>query len=90
MPDDDKLQTKWLAVVARALCYLCLRHAKLEGKKDVLAKVRFLETLGLDRTEAADVAGSTAGSVAVLRHRAKERGKNGKAKTKSHWKTKSH
>jgi hypothetical protein len=79
MPDDDKLQSKWLAVIARALCYICLQHAKLEGK-DVLERVEFLEKLGLDRAEAAHVAGSSAASVAVLRHLAKKREKMARRK----------
>jgi hypothetical protein len=79
MSDEDETQSKWLAVIAKALCYICLQQAKLN---EILEKVEFLQKLGLDRTEAAQVVGSTAGSIAVLRHRAKKRGKDGKAKKK--------
>ena len=88
MPNEEKLNANWLGVIARALCYICLQHENFKGK-DVLEKVKFLENLGLSRTEAAHVAGSTAGSVAVLRHLAKKRGKNGKAKKTAKKKSKS-
>jgi hypothetical protein len=46
--------------------------------KDVLAKVDFLEGLGLPTKDASVAAGSTAASVQVMRSRSKTRKANGK------------
>jgi hypothetical protein len=53
----------WLPVIGKALAYLCLSHAmeREQGKyDDVLAKVKFLQGLGLSRDDAAEAAGSSA------------------------------
>jgi hypothetical protein len=49
---------------------------------DVLAKVKFLEGLGLSQEDAAGAAGSSAGSVRVMRHYQRKKAKNGSAKKK--------
>ncbi|HRF10106.1 MAG TPA: hypothetical protein PL193_15885 [Xanthobacteraceae bacterium] len=81
---DTSAETVWLPVIAKALCFMCM-HAQGVQKKTVLEKVQFLESLGLSRAQAAEVAGSTAASVAELKRRAKSsgvtRGKKKKKKT---------
>ncbi|MFX8466523.1 hypothetical protein ABTL61_20250, partial [Acinetobacter baumannii] len=49
-----------------------------EKYADVLARVGFLEALGLPTRDAAEAAGSTAASVQVMRSRNKSRKANGK------------
>lgn len=70
MPDDDR---KWLPVIAKALCFISMHHAKMDDKP-LLKKVDFLEGLGLSPSDAASVAGSSVESVGVLRRRAKNKG----------------
>lgn len=68
MPESDI----WLSVVAKSLAFMCLRQAQHDDPErfdSVLAKVKFLENLGLSEESAAGAAGSTAASVAVLRRR---------------------
>lgn len=75
----------WLQVIGKALAYRCLLSAMErdpEKYKDLLAKVEFLEGLGLSQAEAAQLAGSTAESVRVRRHQLKK-AKNGKTKKKT-------
>ena len=81
-------QPEWLAVIGKSLAFLCLSKAMESepGKYDtVLKKVKFLEGLGLPRGDAAEAAGSSAGSVGVLERRKKAgRAKNGpKKKTRT-------
>ncbi len=52
-----------------------------EKFEDVLARVKFLEGLGLSQPYAAGAAGSTANSVRVLRHKIKK-AKNASTKKK--------
>lgn len=76
--------TSWLAVIGRALAYLCLSKAierEPEKHKEVLDRVKFLRGLGLSQKDAAEAAGSTAESVRVRQHQRKK-AKNGKAKKK--------
>jgi hypothetical protein len=77
-----KVETDWLAVIGRALSYLCLEHARKEapGKFDsVQKKVDFLIDMGLPRDAAAYVAGSSPESVAKLEsYHAKKGGKRAK------------
>jgi hypothetical protein len=73
----------WLPVIGRSLAYLCLAKA-MEGEgaekyKSVLAKVNFLEGLGLPHKDAAEASGSTSESVRVAKFR-KTKAKNGTPK----------
>jgi len=78
--------TSWLAVIGKALAYLCLSKATEQEpekyKRDLMAKVKFLRGLGLSQNDAAEAVGSTAESVRVRQYNRK-RAKNGKAKKKS-------
>jgi hypothetical protein len=82
-----KEETDWMAVIGRALSYLCLEHARKEtpGKFDtVQKKVDFLLDMGLPKDAAAYVAGSSPASVAELarQQRAKKGAKGGKKSKK--------
>jgi hypothetical protein len=71
----------WLAVIGRSLAYMCLRQAEKDDANrfdGVLAKVKFLESLGLPQDAAAEAAGSSAASVAELRRIAKKKKAGGK------------
>jgi hypothetical protein len=77
----------WLAVIGKSLAFLCLDRARErnpERFKDVLARVEFLQTLGLSEKEAAQAVGTSIQSVRELRrhHGRKKASKNGKAKKK--------
>ena len=85
MADHDDAQALWLPVIGKALAYLCLQDAvKRDPDKfdSVLKRVEFLENLGLRQDDAAEAAGSSAGSVRELRRLKKSGGKvsNGKKK----------
>lgn len=70
---------RWLPVIGKSLAFLCLREAMRSDPNkfdSVLAKVRFLEGLGLDRNDAAEAAGSSAESVRELHRRSRKRGAN--------------
>lgn len=79
---DTSPETVWLPVIAKALCFMCM-HTQGMQNKAVLEKVKFLESLGLSRAQAAEVAGSTAASVAELKRRAKSSGVIGGKKKKT-------
>lgn len=84
--DEQTDATSWLPVIGRALAYQCLAKAmEREPTKyaEVLPKVKFLQSLGLSRGDAAEVAGSTAESVRVMHHQRKKAKKNGKAKKRT-------
>jgi hypothetical protein len=83
MADEPKEFATWLPVIGRSLAYLCLAQA-MEGDgaekyKTILAKVKFLEGLGLPHKDAAETAGSTAESVRVAKFN-KTKAKNGTPK----------
>ncbi len=69
MSVNDEEQA-WLAVIGRALAFLCLAEADLRDK-DLATQARFLESLGLSRRDAADLLGTTEASLRVLFSRAK-------------------
>jgi len=74
----------WLPVIGRALARLSLSKATESDRdkfKDVLARVDFLEALGLPAKDAAEAAGSTAASVAELKRLRRKKG-NGKTASK--------
>ena len=75
----------WLAVIGKALAYLCLQEAqrKEPHKFDTVNKrVEFLEGLGLSLDDAATAAGSSGASVRELRRIARAGGKKSGAKGK--------
>lgn len=75
----------WLAVIGRALAFLCLEHADLRDK-GLVPQAQLLEKLGLSRREAAALLDTTDRSLTELyrQHRvrsgAKTRGKSQKAR----------
>jgi DNA-directed RNA polymerase specialized sigma24 family protein len=87
MADNQETNASpWLAVIGKALAYLCLSRAiEREPNKyrELLDKVRFLEGLGLSAKDAAEALGSSSGSVRVMRHMRKKAKKDGKAKKKT-------
>jgi antitoxin component HigA of HigAB toxin-antitoxin module len=65
---------EWLAVIGKALAYLCLQEAQRNSPEKfdtVLKQVKFLQGLGLSRKDAAETAGSSAESVRVMQHKRK-------------------
>jgi hypothetical protein len=76
----------WLQVIGKSLAYLCMQHvAQNEPKRvpDVVAKVKFLEGLGIPIADAAQLLGTTANSVKTnLRQREKKGGADGKKSKK--------
>jgi hypothetical protein len=81
MAAADPDYATWLPVIGRSLARLVLSKAtesEREKFKDVLARVDFLEALGLPAKDAAEVAGSTAASVAELKRRHRRNKSNGK------------
>ncbi|HMJ27294.1 MAG TPA: hypothetical protein VK512_01090 [Xanthobacteraceae bacterium] len=86
MAEETPDYVTWLPVIGRSLAYLCLGKATEtdpDKYKDVLAKVDFLEGLGLPTKNAAEAAGSTAASVQVMRSRNKTRKANGQKSRKA-------
>jgi hypothetical protein len=84
VPQENDL---WLRVIGNSLAYLCMQHvAQNEPKRvpDMIAKVEFLEGLGIPVADAAQLLGSTANSVKTnLRRREKTKGvARGKKKEK--------
>lgn len=64
--DEDGME--WSAVIGRALSFLCLAQADLRDK-DLATQGRFLESLGLSRKEAANLLGTSYGSLTELMRR---------------------
>jgi hypothetical protein len=87
VPDQEDAQATWLPVIGRCLAYLCLQEAQSKNPErfdSVLKRVRFLETLGLSRSHAAQAAGSSPESVRELHRLAKKgRAKNAATKKKT-------
>lgn len=84
MPQENN--DLWLQVIGKSLAYLCMQHvAQNEPKRvpDVVAKVKFLEGLGIPMVDAAQLIGTTANSVKTnLRQREKTKGPAGGKKNK--------
>ncbi len=76
MPNDER---DWLAVIARALAFLCLSQADLRDK-GLVPQAKLLETLGLTRQEAAKLLGTSADSLTELISRERRRGTSKKGK----------
>lgn len=71
---DESYQeiSRSLAVIGRALAFLCLANADLRDK-DLAEQATFLESLGLSRKECALLLKSSENSIAVVLSRAKRR-----------------
>jgi hypothetical protein len=82
MADDDTVSFgEWLPVIGRSIAYLCLADAIKHDPDhfgDTLAKVDFLEALGLSHEDASVCAGSTPNSVRVLKFNRGKKAKDGK------------
>lgn len=78
MAEQAKLgDSVWLAVIGKALSYLCLQEAaRKEPQKFITVhqRVEFLENLCLSLEDAAVAAGSSAASVRELRRKARSGG----------------
>lgn len=74
----------WIEVIGKALAYLCVQQiAQNEPKRvpDVVAKVKFLEGLGLPTEDAARLLGTTSNSIKTnMRAKAKREAKGGKTR----------
>jgi len=75
--DADAGGAKWLAVIGRALSFLCLAQADLRDK-GVAPQARFLENLGLSRKEAAQLLGTTEASITEMLSRQRRKAKGGR------------
>jgi hypothetical protein len=64
-----------LTIIARSLAYIALKAADLDGKT-IQEQAKFLEGLGVDRKDVAEMLGTSADSIGVMLRRAK--GKKGK------------
>jgi len=71
--------TNWQAILAKATAFLCLYQADMESAP-MLDKARFLMRFGLSRSQAAELLGTTDGSLRVLADRAKRSAKKATAK----------
>jgi hypothetical protein len=66
----------WLAVIGRALGYLCLHYSELTGRTKV-EQADFLERFGIGREDAAQILGTTDASLREMqRQRAQGPAKN--------------
>ena len=75
-------ESNWMAVVGRALAFLCLAQADLRAKK-LSEQAQFLEALGLARKDAAAMLGTTPASITELIRQAKQgRARGKKRKTR--------
>ncbi|WP_342739388.1 hypothetical protein [Bradyrhizobium sp. B117] len=73
-------------MIGRALSRLALSKAAESDRdkfRDVLARVDFLEALGLPAKDAAEAAGSTAASVSELKRQRRNKGNGKKGSKKS-------
>jgi len=79
-----EVQETWLPIIGRALAYLCMRANPGDETQSLQQKARLLEGLGLSRTDAASILGTTAASITELHRQAKakkpKRGSRGSAK----------
>lgn len=75
MPQEN--DSRWLEIIGKSLAFLCVQQVALNDPKrvpDVVAKVKFLEGIGLTTADAAELLGTTANSVKTnLRQRASKK-----------------
>jgi len=77
MPDlTSDAADEWFGVIGRALAFLCLHAAELRDK-ELAVQAAFLQGLGLSRSEAAKMLGTSADSLRVLEYQAKKKGGKG-------------
>lgn len=76
----------WTAVIARALAFLCVRQAQMEGET-LLQQAKFLERFGIPLGEAAEILGSNERSLREMERQQKNRRKKTAAKKSSVRKT---
>jgi hypothetical protein len=69
---SDANESNWMAVSARAQAYQALHLAQI-ADKSLVERANFLMTLGLSRSEAAGLLGSTDDSLRVQIARAKKK-----------------
>jgi hypothetical protein len=79
LAESGEVEKVWLPVIGRALAYISMHNANLGGKT-IGEKAQFLQGLGLDVSDAAEMLGTTANSVNVLLSRAKKQEKKKGAK----------
>jgi len=75
----------WQAVIGRALAFICLAQTDLRDK-GLVPQAEFLESLGLNRKEAAGLLGTTYESLKELMRPGRKKkagGKGGKGKKKA-------
>jgi hypothetical protein len=84
MVREEPADTKWLAVIGRALAYLCMKSAAGEGQS-LQQNAKFLEGLGLSRADTAAMLGTTSASITELHRQARNKkgAKRGKKKKTS-------
>jgi hypothetical protein len=84
VPEEGDSQ--WLEIIGKALAYLCVQQVAQSDPNrvpDVVAKVKFLEGIGLSTSDAAQLLGTTANSVKTnLRQRQKRKGSGNGKKSK--------
>lgn len=87
MEGENSVEQIWLPVIGRALVYLSMHRAGIEGKT-IGEKATFLKALGLDLQDIANMLNTTPASARELlrlaRNKPKRRGakKNGTRKSK--------
>jgi hypothetical protein len=84
VPEEN--EALWVQVIGKSLAYLCLQqvaHNEPRRVPDLVAKVKFLEGIGIPTADAAHLLGTTANSVKTnLRQREKAKGTKGGKKNK--------
>lgn len=78
----EEIKSDWLEIIGKSLAFLCVQEISRNDPKrvpDLVAKVKFLESMGLSTKDAAGLMGTTANSVKT-NQRAREKKGNGRAK----------
>lgn len=66
------VEVDWTAVIARALGFLCVREAQMDGET-LVDQAKFLERFGIPRPDAAEILGTTPKSLAEMERQQKGR-----------------
>lgn len=74
MAEQNTIEQIWLPVIGRALAYICLHNAGMNNKT-IAERAIFLEGLGLDLKDVADMLGTSHASVRELLRLAKNKSK---------------
>lgn len=79
-------EENWLPVIGRAVAYMCLKASTGSDEWSIQRRARFLESLGINRGDVAEMLGTTAASITELHRRARKsksrRPSRGKSKKK--------